>query len=177
MSLIHQVWPEPSCKAQLKWVKNKEDRKRGGKTTSTSRYGQAWSSPGPRGQWRKETGCEVICGAPEMLELKVKVIIANVIPWVNQKSMFIISCPLIPWQNTATTLKSHLPPDDFPPTSDITIPLTTHKKGESSKSISQWGSTIFLLLHFRPTMSVDAYSNTRLAKWLDFYWHKWCSHT
>ena len=51
MSPIHQVWPNPSCKAQ--WRKeDKADRKRGGKTTS--RNEQAWSLPSPRGQWRTE---------------------------------------------------------------------------------------------------------------------------
>ena len=31
-----------------------------------------WSSPSPRGQWRKmeETGCEIICGAPTTLAVK-----------------------------------------------------------------------------------------------------------
>ena len=45
-----QVWPKPSCKAQWKGKEDKEDRGRGGKTTSGN--GQAWSSPSPRGQWR-----------------------------------------------------------------------------------------------------------------------------
>ena len=49
-------WPKPSCKAQRKGEADKADRGRGGKT---SRNGQAWSSPHPRGQrrtakkWRK----------------------------------------------------------------------------------------------------------------------------
>ena len=32
-----------------------------------------WSSPSPRGQWRKmeETGCEIICDAPPTLAVKV----------------------------------------------------------------------------------------------------------
>ena len=50
MSPIHQVWPKPSCKAQWKGEEDKADWGRGGKTTSGS--GQAWSSAGPRGQWR-----------------------------------------------------------------------------------------------------------------------------
>ena len=45
---------------------------KGGKTTSEN--GQAWSSPSPRGQWRKgkmeETGCEIICGAPTTLAVR-----------------------------------------------------------------------------------------------------------
>ena len=48
MSPIYLVWPKPSCKAQWKGVEDKADRGRGGKTTS--RNGQAWSSPSP--QWR-----------------------------------------------------------------------------------------------------------------------------
>ena len=47
---VHQVWPKPSCKAQWKGEEDKADRKRGVKTTSGN--GQAWSSAGPRGQWR-----------------------------------------------------------------------------------------------------------------------------
>ena len=39
----------PSCKAQWKGKEDKADRGRVGKT---SRNGQAWSSPSPRGQWR-----------------------------------------------------------------------------------------------------------------------------
>ena len=41
---------KPSCKAQWKGEEGKAGRKRGGKTTS--RNGQAWRSPSPRGQWR-----------------------------------------------------------------------------------------------------------------------------
>ena len=53
---------------------DKADRGRGGKTTSGN--GQAWSSAGPRGQWRtggngKKTGCERIGGAPTTLEIEV----------------------------------------------------------------------------------------------------------
>ena len=44
------VWPEPSCKAQLKGEEDKADRGRGEKTTSGN--GQAWSLAGPRKQWR-----------------------------------------------------------------------------------------------------------------------------
>ena len=51
---------------------DKEDRGRGGKTTSEN--GQAWTSASPRGQWKtgkmEETGCEVICGAPTTLAVK-----------------------------------------------------------------------------------------------------------
>ena len=50
MSPVHQVWPKPSCKAQWKGEEDKADKRRGGKTTSGN--GQAWSSAGPRGQWR-----------------------------------------------------------------------------------------------------------------------------
>ena len=49
MSPVHQVRPKPSCKAQPKGEEDKTDRGRGGKT---SRNGQAWSLPSPRGQWR-----------------------------------------------------------------------------------------------------------------------------
>ena len=56
MSHVHQVWPTPSCKAQRKGEEDKAHRGRGGKTTS--RNGQAWSSPSPegsgkQGKWRK----------------------------------------------------------------------------------------------------------------------------
>ena len=37
---------------RVKGAEDKADRKRGGKTTS--RTGQAWTSPSPRGQWRTE---------------------------------------------------------------------------------------------------------------------------
>ena len=41
---------------------------------TTSGNGQAWSSPGPRGQWRtekmEETSCEIICGASATLVVK-----------------------------------------------------------------------------------------------------------
>ena len=50
MSPVHQVWPTPSCKAQRKGKEDKADRGRGGKTISAN--GQAWSSAGPRGQWK-----------------------------------------------------------------------------------------------------------------------------
>ena len=50
MSPVHQVWPKPSCKAHWKGEEDKADRGRDGKTTSGN--GQAWSSAGPRGQWR-----------------------------------------------------------------------------------------------------------------------------
>ena len=46
-------------------VRGKADKKRSGKTTSKS--GQAWSLPSPRGQWRTKknggTVSEVICDA------------------------------------------------------------------------------------------------------------------
>ena len=48
------------------------DKGRGGKTTSGN--GQAWSSAGPRGQWRtgkkEKTCCKIICGAPTTLAVK-----------------------------------------------------------------------------------------------------------
>ena len=51
---------------------DKADRGRGGKTTSGN--GQAWSSAGPRGQWRtgkmEKTGREIICAAPSILAVK-----------------------------------------------------------------------------------------------------------
>ena len=47
-----QVWPKPFYNAQSKRKEDKADRKRGGKTTSGN--GLAWSSPSPRGPWRKE---------------------------------------------------------------------------------------------------------------------------
>ena len=50
ISPIHQVWAKPSCKAQWKGEEDKADRGRGGKTTSGN--GRAWSSAGPRLQWR-----------------------------------------------------------------------------------------------------------------------------
>ena len=63
---VHQVWPKPFCKAQLKGEEEKADRRTGGKTTSGN--GQAWRSPSPEvsGEQRKmeETGCEIICGTP-----------------------------------------------------------------------------------------------------------------
>ena len=50
----------------------REDRGRGGKTTSGN--GQAWSSPSPSGQWRtgemEDIGCEIICGTPTTLAVK-----------------------------------------------------------------------------------------------------------
>ena len=51
MSPVHQIWPKPSCKAQWKGEEDKADRGGGGKTTLGN--GQAWSSPSPRGQWRR----------------------------------------------------------------------------------------------------------------------------
>ena len=78
-SAVHQVWPEPSCKAQWKrlvswcfepnqqWKGEEDKADRGGNTTLGN--GQAWSSLSPRGLWRREKkmeepGCEVIGGAP-----------------------------------------------------------------------------------------------------------------
>ena len=59
----------------MKGWKGKADKSRGGKTTLGS--GQAWSSPSPGGQWRKEnmeeTGCEIICGAPATRVVKGQV--------------------------------------------------------------------------------------------------------
>ena len=69
MSPVHQVWPKPSCREQLKGEEDKSDRKRGGKITSGN--GRAWSSPSPRGQWKMEkNGCEVTCGAAMTLVIK-----------------------------------------------------------------------------------------------------------
>ena len=69
---VHQVWPNPSCKAQWKGEEDKADKGRGGKTTSGN--GQALSSASPRGQWRtgkvEKTGCKIICGAPTTLAVK-----------------------------------------------------------------------------------------------------------
>ena len=58
MSHVHQVWPKPSCKAQLKGEEDKADRGkgeedkadrgRGGKTTSGN--GQAWFHQVPEGR-------------------------------------------------------------------------------------------------------------------------------
>ena len=47
---------KPSCKARGKGEEDEADRGRGRKTTS--RNGQAWSSPSPRGQWRTEKNGE-----------------------------------------------------------------------------------------------------------------------
>ena len=52
MYSVHNVWPKPFCKAQWKGEEDKADRKRGGKTSTWLRNGQAWSLPSPRGQWR-----------------------------------------------------------------------------------------------------------------------------
>ena len=72
MSPVHQVWPEPSRKAQRKGEEDKAGRGRGGKTTSGN--GQAWSFAGPRGQGEQgkmeKNGCEIICGAPTTLAVK-----------------------------------------------------------------------------------------------------------
>ena len=72
MSPVHQIWPKPFCKAQLKGEEDKADRGRGGKTTSGNR--EAWSSPVPEGSGKQrrmeETGCEIICGAPTTLAVK-----------------------------------------------------------------------------------------------------------
>ena len=56
MSSIHQVWPNPSCKAQWKGEEDRADRRRGGKTTSGN--GQVWSLSSPRGQWRTENNAK-----------------------------------------------------------------------------------------------------------------------
>ena len=58
MSLVYQVWPTPSCKAQCKEQEDKADRRRGGKTTSggektTLVNGQAWSPPSRSGEQTK----------------------------------------------------------------------------------------------------------------------------
>ena len=47
---MQEIITKPSCKAQRKGEEDKADRGRGGKTTSGN--GPAWSSAGPRGQWR-----------------------------------------------------------------------------------------------------------------------------
>ena len=69
MSLVHQAWPKPSCRAQGKGEGDKADRGRGGKTTSGNE--QAWSSPSREGNGEErkmeETGCEIICGAPTLM--------------------------------------------------------------------------------------------------------------
>ena len=46
---VHQIWPKPFCKAQLKGEEDKAHRGRGGKTSGN---GQAWSSAISRRQWR-----------------------------------------------------------------------------------------------------------------------------
>ena len=52
----------------------KGGRRQGRQRKTTSGNGQAWSSPSPRGQWRRrkmeKTGCENICGAPTILEVQ-----------------------------------------------------------------------------------------------------------
>ena len=66
---VHQVWPKPSCKAQLKGEEDKADRERGGKTTS--RNGVRHVPEGSREQGKMEkTGCNVICGAPMTFAVK-----------------------------------------------------------------------------------------------------------
>ena len=56
----------------VKREEDKADSGKGGKKTSGN--GQAWSSAGPRGQWRtgkmEEIGSEIICGAPTTLAVK-----------------------------------------------------------------------------------------------------------
>ena len=56
-----------------KGKKTRQNRGRGEKTTS--RNGQAWSLPSPRGQWRtaEETGCKAICSDQTTLSVKVHV--------------------------------------------------------------------------------------------------------
>ena len=66
ISPVYQVWPKPSCKAQLEGEEDKADRGRGGKTTSRNGQAGVRRVPEGSGEQRKmeETGCEIICGAP-----------------------------------------------------------------------------------------------------------------
>ena len=73
MSPIHQVWPKPSCKAQLKGEEDKADR---GKRWEDKHQGmdrpgvcQIPEGSGEQGKM-EETGCEIICGAPMTLALQ-----------------------------------------------------------------------------------------------------------
>ena len=56
--------------------RGEEDKADGGRSgKATLGNGQAWSSPSPRGQWRRgekmeETGCEIVFVAPTTLAVK-----------------------------------------------------------------------------------------------------------
>ena len=77
MSPFHQVWPEPSCKAQ--WTERGEKTKQ--TEEESGRQHQGMDRPGVRqvlegsGEQEKmeETGCEIICGAPTTLAVKGKI--------------------------------------------------------------------------------------------------------
>ena len=68
MSLVHQVWPEPSSKAQWKGEEDEADRKKRREDNIREWTGK-FQVPEGSGEQRKmeETGREVICGAPTTL--------------------------------------------------------------------------------------------------------------
>ena len=72
MSPVRKVWPNPSCKAQLKGEGNKADKEEVGRQhQGMDRPGVLQVSEGS-GKQRKmdETSCEFICGAPTTLVVK-----------------------------------------------------------------------------------------------------------
>ena len=66
LSLVYQVRPKSSCKAQWNGEEDKADRKRGGIQHQKMDGSAVQQVPVGSGEQRKmeETGCEIICGAP-----------------------------------------------------------------------------------------------------------------
>ena len=77
MSPVHQVWPKPSCKAQLRGKKTRQTEEEMGRQHQGN--GQTWpgvrqvpEGSGDQGEM-EETGCEINCGAPTALAVKGQV--------------------------------------------------------------------------------------------------------
>ena len=71
MSPVHQVWPEPSSKAQWKGEEDEADRKKRREDNIREWTGkfQVPEGSGELGKMEK-TGCEIICCAPTPLAVQ-----------------------------------------------------------------------------------------------------------
>ena len=72
MTLVHQILPKPSCKAQGKGEEDKQTEEEVGRQhqgTDRPGVGQVPEGSGEQGKM-EETGCELICGAPTTLAVQ-----------------------------------------------------------------------------------------------------------
>ena len=72
MSLVHLVWPKPSCRHNERGKKTRQTEEEAGRHRQGTDRPGVWQVPEGSGTQGKmeETGCKIVCGAPTTLAFK-----------------------------------------------------------------------------------------------------------